>query len=96
MSAQFIMRARNLESVRPLSNDERRATWAQKYFLRGDHRRPTKPRVRIPVTVPLPRASAPDAQPEPQRICGDYLRAREYAAAQCEPEPIGSYEEIRG
>jgi hypothetical protein len=34
------------ESVRPLSNDERRAHWAARYFGAGYHLRPSKPRVR--------------------------------------------------
>lgn len=45
----------DIEAVRPLSNDERRADWASRYFLHGLHRQPQKPRIRIPVTVPKPR-----------------------------------------
>ena len=41
------------ESIRPLSNDERRACWAAKYFCAGLHRRPDKPRIRVTVPVPL-------------------------------------------
>lgn len=54
----------SIESVRPLTNDERRASWAAKYFLLGWHRKPQKPRIRLQVTVPEPlRQSAPPAGP---------------------------------
>lgn len=49
----MIMHARSLESVRPLSNDERRAAWARRYFLRGHHRNPQKPRIKVMVPAPL-------------------------------------------
>lgn len=53
--------SRDIESVRTPSADERLATWAAKYFLRGHHRAPQKPRMRV--TVPQPRAaSAPLAE----------------------------------
>lgn len=98
MNALPIMHASaDIESCRTPSNDERMATWAAKYFLRGHHRNPSKPRIRV--TVPNPLASVPpaDAEPVPQRaICGDYSEAREYAEAQSEPEPITSYADIRG
>lgn len=52
----------SIESVRPLTNDERRASWAAKYFLLGWHRKPQKPRIRLQVTVPEPlRQPAPPA-----------------------------------
>lgn len=38
------------ESIRPLSNDERRAAWAARYFSAGYHRIPSKPRVRLQST----------------------------------------------
>lgn len=47
------------ESVRPLSNNERRAEWAQKYFGAGYHTRPSKPRIRIESrATPLDRVPA--------------------------------------
>lgn len=39
------------ESIRVPTNDERRAEWAAKYFAQGHHRRPEKPRVRVPAVV---------------------------------------------
>ena len=58
------------ESIRVPSNDERRAAWAARYFAQGNHRAPSKPRVRVkpririePPTHALPpeRASASDS-----------------------------------
>ena len=58
----FLMHAtQRAESVRPPSNDERRAEWAAKYFGAGYHLRPEKPRIRIELTThapPLERAPA--------------------------------------
>lgn len=42
-----IMHARHIERIRPLSNDERRAQWAAKFYTQGHHRRPSKPRLRV-------------------------------------------------
>lgn len=42
-----IMHTRRVDAIRPLSNDERRALWAAKYFAQGHHRQPPKPRVRV-------------------------------------------------
>ena len=51
---EYIMHAsHSIESVRPLSNDERRASWASGYFLTGKHRNPGKPRIRVTVPQPL-------------------------------------------
>ena len=50
----------NIESVRPRSNDEARATWAAKYYSRGMHRANGKPRIRVTVPQPL-------CQPAPQQ-----------------------------
>lgn len=33
----MIAHARNLESIRPLTNNERRAQWAARYYLAGLH-----------------------------------------------------------
>jgi hypothetical protein len=35
------------ESIRVPTNDERRAAWAVRYFAQGNHRQPSKPRVRV-------------------------------------------------
>lgn len=43
-----IMHARRMENIRPLSNDERLAQWAAKFYTQGHHRRPSKPRIRVP------------------------------------------------
>jgi hypothetical protein len=42
----MLMHARTMEALRPLSNDERRAQWAARYFAQGHHRTPQKPRLR--------------------------------------------------
>ena len=47
------------------SNDERRASWAFRYFLQGFHRAPQKPRIRMPVTVPADRVVKDCPQPDP-------------------------------
>lgn len=53
-----VMRASaNIESVRPLSNDEARAAWASKYYSRGLHRGNGKPRIRVTVPQPLPQSA---------------------------------------
>lgn len=46
------------------SNDERRASWASRYFLRGLHRGYEKPRIRVPVTVPADRVVPDCPMPE--------------------------------
>ena len=51
--SSIVMHTRTDESIRPLSNDERRGTWSAKWFTCGLHRRPEKPRIRV-VTVPAP------------------------------------------
>lgn len=43
----FVMHARNWSAIRPLSNDERRAQWAARFYAQGHHRTPQKPRVRV-------------------------------------------------
>lgn len=43
----FVMHARTWAAIRPLSNDERRAMWASRYFAQGHHRTPQKPRVKV-------------------------------------------------
>ena len=48
-----LMHARSMEAIRPLSNDDRLAHWASKYFAAGHHRRPEKPRMRVTVPQPL-------------------------------------------
>lgn len=48
-----IMHARSNESILPMSNDEKLADWARKYFAAGFHRRPEKPRIRVTVPEPL-------------------------------------------
>ena len=67
----------NIEAVRHMSNDERRAAWSAKYSLRGFHRGEGKPRIRvrdgqvIRVTVPQPLTPVPDhEQPAPTRAIG--------------------------
>ncbi len=55
----MLMHARNMEAIRPPSNDERRAHWAARYFALGLHRRPDKPRIRV--TVPQPLSSSEPA-----------------------------------
>ncbi len=54
------------ESIRVPSNDERRAAWAARYFAQGNHRAPSKPRVRVkpririaPITHALPPERVP-------------------------------------
>jgi len=42
-----LMHTRTVESIRPRSNDERRAAWAARYFAQGNHREPSKPRIRV-------------------------------------------------
>jgi len=47
----FLTRAdQRAETYRPLSNNERRAIWAAKFFGAGHHLRQQKPRIRV--TVP--------------------------------------------
>lgn len=61
----MIMHAsRSIESVRTLSNDERRAHWAIRYFAAGLHRTPQKPRIKV--TVPPPQSCA--ASPDPAKV----------------------------
>jgi len=48
-----ILHARSNEAIRPPSNDERRASWAQKFYALDFHRRPDKPRIRVTVPAPL-------------------------------------------
>ncbi len=48
-----ILHARSNEAIRPMSNDDRRAHWAQKFYALGFHRRPDKPRIRVTVPAPL-------------------------------------------
>lgn len=50
-----VMHAVSMEAIRPLSNDDRRAVWATKFYAQGHHRRPNKPRIRV-ATLP---AAAP-------------------------------------
>ena len=56
----MLMHARNLEAIRPRSNDERRAQWASKFFALGHHRRPEKPRYRVTVPAPLSNTTPGD------------------------------------
>ncbi|WP_161487754.1 MULTISPECIES: hypothetical protein [unclassified Rhodanobacter] len=42
-----LMHTRTVESIRPRSNDERRAQWAAKFFGAGHHRQPIKPHLRV-------------------------------------------------
>ena len=53
-----LMHANSMEAIRPLSNDDRLAHWAGKYFAMGFHRRPEKPRIKVTVPAPLSNASA--------------------------------------
>jgi hypothetical protein len=48
-----VMHTRTVESIRPRSNDERRAQWAAKFFAAGYHRQPGKPHVRVKPRVRL-------------------------------------------
>ena len=79
-----LMHARDLESVRPLSNDERLATWAQRYFLRGHHRNPSKPRIRVTVPEPLAQpsahVSAPPADAIPHTVAARSDDSGDYSA----------------
>lgn len=43
----FVMHARTWAAIRPLSNDERRAMWAARFYAQGHHRTPQKPRVKV-------------------------------------------------
>ena len=56
-----ILHARTNETIRPPSNDERRASWAAKYFCAGFHRRPEKPRIKVTVPAPLSNNAPADA-----------------------------------
>lgn len=56
-----LMHARSAEAIRPLNNDERRASWAAKYFCAGFHRRPEKPRMKVTVPAPLSNNAPADA-----------------------------------
>ena len=56
-----ILHARSNEAIRPPSNDERRASWAQKFYALGFHRRPDKPRIRVTVPEPLSNNAPADA-----------------------------------
>lgn len=49
----ILMRANTMESIRPRSNDERRADWASKFFAMGFHRTPSKPRVKVTVQASI-------------------------------------------
>ena len=51
-----ILHARSNEAIRPMSNDDRRAHWAQKFYALGFHRRLDKPRIRVTVPAPLQKA----------------------------------------
>ena len=64
MNAAMLMHTRNLEAIRPRSNDERRASWAARYFALGHHRRPEKPRYRVTVPAPLSNNAPADAGKE--------------------------------
>ncbi len=57
----LLMHARNMEAIRTPSNDERRASWASRYFALGLHRRPEKPRYRVTVPEPLTNSEPDDA-----------------------------------
>lgn len=60
----------SLDSVRPLSNDERRANWASKFYLFAHHRKPAKPRIRVTVPEPLtPARSGDETQPSLGASC---------------------------
>lgn len=48
-----LMHANTMDAIRPLSNDDRLAHWASKYFAAGFHRRPEKPRIRVAAFTPL-------------------------------------------
>ena len=56
-----LMHADSMEAIRPLSNDDRRAHWASKYFALGFHRQPSKPRIKVTVPAPLPNTEPADS-----------------------------------
>jgi len=56
-----IMHARSNEAIRPMSNDEKLADRARKYFAASFHRRPDKPRIRVTVPAPLSNNAPADA-----------------------------------
>jgi hypothetical protein len=49
MNPQAITRTRpgRWDGCQPLTNDERRAQWAQRYFAGGHHHKTQKPRIRL-------------------------------------------------
>jgi len=49
-------------SCRTLSNDERRAAWAARYYGAGLHRRLPKPRVRVKPRIRINKAPAPSGK----------------------------------
>ena len=57
----MLMHTRNLEAIRPRSNDERRAQWASRFFSLGHHRRPDKPRISVTVPAPISNNAPADA-----------------------------------
>lgn len=59
-----LMHTRTVEAIRPRSNDERRAQWASRYFAQGNHREPSKPRIRV---KPRVRVVARPLSTEPAR-----------------------------
>lgn len=48
---EWVIPADDLEATRPLSNDERMAGWASKYFLAGHHRRPRNTSALTPTAI---------------------------------------------
>ena len=59
MSVLIHTRAYEYESIRPLSNDERRAEWASKYFAAGHHRTPRSRACGCSLPLSAPAASLP-------------------------------------
>lgn len=100
--------AERIESVRQLSNDERRADWAAKFYARGLHRANGQPRIRVTVPSPLcqrepvahavtPAATPVHAAPASVQAAGNFNASlRSDCASQ--PPPVaaaraGSHEE---
>lgn len=58
----MLIHADSWDAIRPLTNNERRAEWARKYYQAGHHMHERKPRIRIPVGSPA-RRPAPQLPP---------------------------------
>lgn len=65
----IVIPARDLESVRPRTNDERRVAWAARYFGGGHHHHHNTfmPACVAPPDLPSPKGAA-QAGPTPQQV----------------------------